>query len=248
MKSCHADADMSDIRVDFDHVESGDYKDTVYSPSQDTFLFADALLLDLDHITNSDIAVALEIGQGNTSIVSHVCFRCGSGYISAYLLKLLAESCKHNGEQRSEVTTNKARNAVKTSAADNTGSCCANPLPFVLTIDINPSANAATMDTMRRNGVEGNADTATTDMFTSLCKRRSKALVDLVMFNPPYVPSGSNDIAPDDIDKAWNGGFMGREVTDRFITSVGVGDHRSFHTPMQMQDYLSPDGTVYLVR
>ncbi|KAK1442855.1 methyltransferase n6amt1 like protein [Babesia gibsoni] len=206
---------MAHLDADCAHVDSQDYRGKVYSPSDDTFLFVDALQSDVDCLLSREILFAIEIG-------------CGSGYISTCLLKLLKGVTVKNASLPEETESGHSRKNSQCSAYT-----CDTSVPFVLTVDINRVANVVSLETARRNAVGSHLDTITMDMFASLCKQRSRGMVDLIMFNPPYVPSSEEEPPYEDIDAAWNGGFMGRDVIDRFIRSVG--------------DYLSQDGIVYLL-
>ncbi|ORM40821.1 HemK methyltransferase family member 2 [Babesia sp. Xinjiang] len=217
--------DRSRINIDCSHVETGYYKDTVYCPDEDTYLFTEALQMDVKHLINQQINVVLEIG-------------CGSGYISTYLLKLLEELKHGNAKEFYNQTDTNDINSRKGTNELN---------PFVIAIDVNPFANRATWTTMQRNGVTAMADTITMDMFTALNKQRSRTMVDVIMFNPPYVPSEGGDNSNKHIDAAWDGGVMGREVIDRFIADVGVGLNACCSTKSDVQEYLSQEGTVYLL-
>ena len=58
-------------------------------------------------------------------------------------------------------------------------------------------------------------------------------LFDVVIFNPPYLPTNPEDLTHSNLDKALDGGPDGTEVTLRFLK--GLGDH------------LADDGRAYLV-
>lgn len=57
--------------------------------------------------------------------------------------------------------------------------------------------------------------------------------VDLLIFNPPYVPTDSDELGHCDLRAAWAGGKDGMEVTGRFLPDIAR--------------LLSPGGCCYLV-
>ncbi|MEM3399947.1 MAG: class I SAM-dependent methyltransferase [Candidatus Micrarchaeia archaeon] len=59
------------------------------------------------------------------------------------------------------------------------------------------------------------------------------ASFDCIAFNPPYLPTGEEDVVSGPIDLAWNGGADGRKVIDRFIE--------------EFPDYLNEGGCLYMV-
>ena len=77
----------------------------------------------------------------------------------------------------------------------------------VIATDKNPRA----VVNAKLNGVEAIVG----DLFSDLDSR-----FDLIIFNPPYLPSRS-DISSDWQTRAWDGGPSGREVIVRFLSQVG---------------------------
>lgn len=69
-----------------------------------------------------------------------------------------------------------------------------------------------------------------TDLVSGL---RLSGLVDLLLFNPPYVPSPADEVGGAGISAAWAGGPRGRVVIDRFLTIL--------------PGLLSPAGVAYMV-
>jgi release factor glutamine methyltransferase len=74
----------------------------------------------------------------------------------------------------------------------------------VLAIDINPSA----VRTLRRAGI----DAVQADLF---CGIRSK--FDLVLFNPPYLPTAEDEVLKGWLNFAFDGGKTGRDTINRFL-------------------------------
>lgn len=72
-----------------------------------------------------------------------------------------------------------------------------------------------------------------TDLCAGLDHRLAGA-VDILLFNPPYVPTPDDEIAlGDSLAAAWAGGWKGRRVVDRFLPLVPT--------------LLSPSGQFFLI-
>ncbi len=93
-------------------------------------------------------------------------------------------------------------------------------------VDINPLAVALSRENAERCGIEG-ADFFESDLFSAVT-----GTVDVIAFNPPYLPS--EDIMATGYDACWDGGPTGREVAQAFIA--------------QCAQYLVPGGRVYLLQ
>ena len=100
---------------------------------------------------------------------------------------------------------------------------------FICT-DVNPRAAAASKETLKRNGVTG--DIILTDLVQAI-RPQIDGKVDVLIFNPPYVPTPSEEVGGNGISAAWAGGCKGREVLDRILPIV--------------HHLLSPRGVFYLV-
>uniref|UniRef100_A0A8D1GD74 Methyltransferase HEMK2 n=1 Tax=Sus scrofa TaxID=9823 RepID=A0A8D1GD74_PIG len=96
--------------------------------------------------------------------------------------------------------------------------------------DVNPEAAACTLETARCNKVH--IQPIITDLVKGLLPRL-KEKVDLLVFNPPYVVTPSEEVGSHGIEAAWAGGRNGREVMDRFFPLA--------------PELLSPRGLFYLV-
>ncbi|XP_044133180.1 methyltransferase N6AMT1 [Bufo gargarizans] len=91
------------------------------------------------------------------------------------------------------------------------------PKAWYLCTDINPTAAFCTMETALANTVL--IDPVVTDMVSGLLPRL-QGLIDLLLFNPPYVVTPSEEVGGKGIEAAWAGGKNGREVIDRFLPLV----------------------------
>ncbi|KAM6290205.1 methyltransferase N6AMT1 [Porphyrio hochstetteri] len=96
--------------------------------------------------------------------------------------------------------------------------------------DINPMAAYCTQETALLNNVH--LQPVITDLVKGLSPRLN-GTVDLLLFNPPYVVTPSEEVESHGIEASWAGGKKGREVMDRVFPLV--------------PDLLSPGGLFYLV-
>lgn len=96
--------------------------------------------------------------------------------------------------------------------------------------DVNSYAADVTRRTLERNQVDG--DVLVMDLLTGLSTRLA-GQIDVLLFNPPYVVTSSEDVGSRGLESAWAGGDKGREVMDRILPNV--------------YELLSPSGVFYLV-
>ncbi|CAJ1896069.1 unnamed protein product [Cylindrotheca closterium] len=97
---------------------------------------------------------------------------------------------------------------------------CSKLVPSALAIatDINPNALAFTKKTAMENNVT-KLETIQCDLATPLlesCKQR----IDIIIFNPPYVPTPDEEVSGNGIEVSWAGGERGRLVVDRAIPQI----------------------------
>ncbi|KKH48944.1 HemK2/MTQ2 family protein methyltransferase [Methanosarcina sp. 1.H.A.2.2] len=95
----------------------------------------------------------------------------------------------------------------------------------VLATEINPHAARCA----KANGVE----VIRTDLFKGLKPENRKTSFDLILFNPPYLPTSEEEKVPGWLNYAFDGGASGRETLDRFLDEV--------------RNYLSPGGKILVL-
>ena len=89
--------------------------------------------------------------------------------------------------------------------------------PQLLAIDINIEACTTTAATFAANDITPEiASIVRSDLFSAF--RRDRPFIDMLVFNPPYVPSTEEEVTQDTgFSAAWAGGPRGRVVVDRFL-------------------------------
>eukprot|EP00611_Tribonema_gayanum_P011227 TRINITY_DN21402_c0_g1_i1.p1 TRINITY_DN21402_c0_g1~~TRINITY_DN21402_c0_g1_i1.p1 ORF type:complete len:230 (-),score=77.48 TRINITY_DN21402_c0_g1_i1:489-1148(-) len=103
---------------------------------------------------------------------------------------------------------------------------------LMLAVDINASAATATAATAAANCVTLPVEVVQGDLANAL-ERGLSGCVDVLVFNPPYVPTPPEEVGTQDIAAAWAGGHRGREVIDRVLPQAAA--------------LLSKKGVFYLV-
>ncbi|XP_022722385.1 hemK methyltransferase family member 2-like [Durio zibethinus] len=88
-----------------------------------------------------------------------------------------------------------------------------NGAQFIAT-DINHHAIRVTQETMEAHGVH--AELIHTDIASGL-ENRLAGSVDVMVVNPPYVPTPEDEVGQEGIASAWAGGENGRRVIDKIL-------------------------------
>lgn len=91
--------------------------------------------------------------------------------------------------------------------------------------EINPHAARCA----KVNGVE----VIRTDLFRGIKSKNPETLFDLILFNPPYLPTSEEEKVPGWLNYAFDGGISGRETLDQFLGEV--------------KDYLKPGGEILVL-
>lgn len=91
--------------------------------------------------------------------------------------------------------------------------------------EINPHAARCA----KENGVE----VIRTDLFRGIKPGSPETRFDLILFNPPYLPTSEEERVPGWLNYAFDGGASGRETLDRFLAEV--------------KDHLRPGGKILVL-
>ncbi|PWA31991.1 hypothetical protein CCH79_00018857, partial [Gambusia affinis] len=178
----------------YSHAGRGSFQD-VYEPAEDSFLLMDAL--------EKDAETLQQMRQGCTfPPVVDVCFR-GNGVTVCRSRCFSPCVCVEVGS---------GSGAVSAFLASVVG-----PSALYLCTDVNPAAAQCTARTSCCNQVA--LQPVITDLVQSLLPRLS-GKVDVLLFNPPYVVTPSEDVGSRGVEAAWAGGERGRQVTDRLLPLV----------------------------
>ncbi|GAB5357144.1 hypothetical protein AAMO2058_000348800 [Amorphochlora amoebiformis] len=178
---------------DISHLTSEDYKH-VYSPSEDTFLMLDALNLDAEYLRSRFALSAEKMKNKNNSAQDEE--KKGEGGRGGIVVEV--------GVGSGIVLTHIARLMLS---------------GYFIGVDINPKAAKCAYSTLRRNKIN-NFDIVSCDLLTPFLSRLVRC-IDVLIFNPPYVPTPSVEVKDNGLPRAWAGGIRGREVLDRLLPFVG---------------------------
>ncbi|KAL4578106.1 hypothetical protein LXL04_014222 [Taraxacum kok-saghyz] len=86
--------------------------------------------------------------------------------------------------------------------------------PHFFATDVNPHATLVTRDTLEAHEVH--AELLTTNI-TSGLEKRLAGMVDVMVVNPPYVPTPEEEVGNGGLSAAWAGGENGRAVIDKIL-------------------------------
>jgi release factor glutamine methyltransferase len=96
---------------------------------------------------------------------------------------------------------------------------------YLVATEINPPAARCA----RANGIE----VIRTDLFKGIKPEKSESRFDLILFNPPYLPTCKGEKVPGWLNYAFDGGISGRDTLNRFLDEI--------------KDYLKPEGKILVL-
>lgn len=82
--------------------------------------------------------------------------------------------------------------------------------------------NSKAVDVTKRTAAANHVQVAVSNIDLLGSNSPADNSVDVLLFNPPYVPTPSAEVGSHGIEAAWAGGIRGREVIDRFLPSLPV--------------------------
>ena len=173
----------------------------VYEPAEDSFLLVDALAAEWrSTLRLRPPRVVVEVG-------------CGTGYVIASAALLARE---HEASREARVDDDDAAEATTSTASGRDTA----RRRFYAT-DVNRDALAATRATAAAHGVAHLLETCECDLLSAPGLFASlRNATDVLLFNPPYVLTPSEEVTRGGVAAAWAGGVDGREVTDRLLPLV----------------------------
>ncbi|MEM3040880.1 MAG: 16S rRNA (adenine(1518)-N(6)/adenine(1519)-N(6))-dimethyltransferase RsmA [Nitrososphaerota archaeon] len=86
----------------------------------------------------------------------------------------------------------------------------------VVAVDINPHAVKCAQLNARLNNVADRLTVRLSDLFSGL----GDVQFDVIVFNPPYLPTERSEETGEWLEKSWQGGTTGRAVIERYINSL----------------------------
>jgi len=185
-----------------DHLTSADYEN-VYEPAEDTYLLLDGLGLEFDDMRSQGMeretlshdvpTVTLELG-------------CGTGVVTTYLANILLNNRKRRLERNSKEA----------------GYSHSAPTPSTVNYatDINIHAVSCALRTAKASGLpQGAVEAVLCDLASPLLGRLA-GKVDVILFNPPYVPTPDDEVGGNGIEASWAGGKDGRVVLDKALPQI----------------------------
>ncbi|GMT16189.1 hypothetical protein PFISCL1PPCAC_7486 [Pristionchus fissidentatus] len=88
---------------------------------------------------------------------------------------------------------------------------------FSLGTDVNADACEAAMNTAKLNGVR--VEIVRCDLVSAFLPRLLNS-IDVLLFNPPYVPTDENEVDASDLSRCWAGGSRGVSTLNRLLPLI----------------------------
>ena len=182
------------------HLKLRDYE-LVYEPSDDTYLLIDAIGYDMDMMKENKDTKQSNDSKGMKRSQITLEIGCGTGVPGIYLNMRLRDMRNDQGDRT---------NANITSQP--------NLVHYVT--DINSEAIRIAKLTAEKNGIPpSNFHAIQCDLASDILDHLTNK-VDVLIFNPPYVPTPNEEVGSSGIEASWAGGTNGRVVLDRALPQI----------------------------
>lgn len=189
----------SAVMPSLSHLKFRDYN-VVYEPSDDTYLLVDAIGYDFDAMEQSEGDDGTMI---HSSIQSTLEIGCGTGTPTVYLARRIRGI---RGDEK--------ESSVEETSANTNKNC----VHYVT--DINPDAIRIAKATAESNRISTEHFQAVQCDLASQLLEQMEGKVDVLIFNPPYVPTPDEEVGSRGIEASWAGGSNGRVVLDRALPQI----------------------------
>jgi release factor glutamine methyltransferase len=220
-----------------DHLTFQDYQN-VYEPSDDTYLLLDALQYEFGQAETGEEGQCHCQCKFHSTAEQHGSFRvleigCGSGVPSVFFRMQWRKQPEETETGTSTLTQRRQPGPAHLIS---------------LVTDVNPRALEVTKETALINSNSSSSSSSSSssdnntvdtleaiqcDLATALLPRLA-GQVDVILFNPPYVPTPDTEVGGSGIEAAWAGGVHGRRVVDRAVEQIA-------------QLLRRPSGVLYLI-
>lgn len=193
------------------HLGLRDYDD-VYEPSDDTYLLIDAIGFDIDEKTLNKEENNHAVNEYDRQEMITLEIGCGTGVPTVYLAMRL-RGIVNDGRDMS------SSKEVERAETDATIISSEQHITHYIT-DINPHAIRIAKSTAEVNGVPMSDIKAFNCDLASDVIHKIQSKVDILIFNPPYVPTPNEEVGSSGIEASWAGGTNGRVVLDRALPQI----------------------------
>eukprot|EP00483_Globobulimina_turgida_P000569 UN00569 len=177
--------------VDMSHITQHEFDNIVYEPSSDSYLLMDCI--------ENDGKLLNEIFKSKTlnSTIAILEIGSGSGIVLTHTYNVIKVYC-------AECIKNRKLNIS------------------LFALDINFDALQITKNTMFNNGIKRNECTLiNSDLLSAINIETFYPKIDILLLNPPYVPTTREELNKSQNDKllsaAWSGGIHGTDIIYKFI-------------------------------
>lgn len=197
----------------FHCIEDKRFRNNVYEPEADTFVFLDGLDAEKT-LLQEQLTKASRFFPDPFRVVE---IGCGSGTVITHLQSIIDEVLHQQ----------QAGGSTAEVSGDEGSSLPAEAVVEYHVVDINPLALEATKLTWEKSLLTSSTRPTLHLHEGSLFEpfTKNKILFDIVLFNPPYVPTSMEElekavVGKDVITAAWCGGPQGRVVVDKFLQQL----------------------------